>query len=105
MPYLFPNSIVECFQDLERQESVLKSDSNEICSKLQAEVNELENMLSCGNDDDNLTYGYDLSLHNLLERLNSVKRVSFHLLPASTYRTDKDIAMLGPLLLSFVSYV
>ncbi|KAE9452254.1 hypothetical protein C3L33_15848, partial [Rhododendron williamsianum] len=35
--------------DLERQESVLKSDSNEICSKLQAEVNELENMLSCGN--------------------------------------------------------
>lgn len=105
MPYLFPNSIVECFQDLERQESVLKSDSNEICSKLQAEVNELENMLSCGNDDDNLSYGYDLSLHNLLERLNSVKRVSFHLLPASTYQTDKDIAMLGPLLLSFVSYI
>lgn len=67
-------SLSRSLKDLERQESVLKSDSNEICSKLQAEVNELENMLSCGNDDDNLSYGYDLSLHNLLERLNSVKR-------------------------------
>ncbi|KAG5562691.1 hypothetical protein RHGRI_005423 [Rhododendron griersonianum] len=67
-------SLSRSLKDLERQESILKSDSNEICSKLQAEVNELENILSRGNDDDNLSYGYDLSLHNLLERLNSVKR-------------------------------
>lgn len=62
----------QSLKDLERQESVLKLDSNEIFSKLQAEVNELENMISCGNDDD--SDGSNHSLYNVLERLNLGKR-------------------------------
>lgn len=62
----------QSLKDLERQESVLKLDSNEIFSKSQAEVNELENMISCGNDDD--SDGSNHSLYNVLERLNLGKR-------------------------------
>ncbi|KAL6985342.1 hypothetical protein U1Q18_018718 [Sarracenia purpurea var. burkii] len=57
---------------MEKQESVLKSDCNAKCSKVQAEVNELENIISCGNDDNDLC-GSNYYLENLFERLNSGK--------------------------------
>ncbi|XP_028086571.1 coiled-coil domain-containing protein 93 isoform X2 [Camellia sinensis] len=58
---------------LEMQESEHKSNCNAKYSKLQAEVNELENII-CGNDDANLSHGINHSLYNSLERLNSAKR-------------------------------
>ncbi|CAL5359050.1 unnamed protein product [Camellia sinensis] len=60
-------------QALEMQESEHKSNCNAKYSKLQAEVNELENII-CGNDDANVSHGINHSLYNSLERLNSAKR-------------------------------
>ncbi|PSS28906.1 Coiled-coil domain-containing protein [Actinidia chinensis var. chinensis] len=59
---------------LERQESALRFDYDAKCSKLQAAINELENLMSCGNDDSYLSDDSNHSLHNLLERLNSGKK-------------------------------
>ncbi|CAL5359049.1 unnamed protein product [Camellia sinensis] len=64
----------ESLQALEMQESKQKSNCNAKYSKLQAGVNELENIISCGNNDTNLSHGINHSLYNSLERLNSAKR-------------------------------
>ncbi|KAI7987099.1 Coiled-coil domain-containing protein 93 [Camellia lanceoleosa] len=67
-------SLSQSLKALEMQESEHKSNCNAKYSKLQAEVNELENIISCGNDDTNLSHGINHSLYNSLERLNSAKR-------------------------------
>ncbi|KAF5936199.1 hypothetical protein HYC85_027328 [Camellia sinensis] len=67
-------SLSQSLKALEMQESEHKSNCNAKYSKLQAEVNELENIISCGNDDANLSHGINHSLYNSLERLNSAKR-------------------------------
>ncbi|CAL5435408.1 unnamed protein product [Camellia sinensis] len=66
-------SLSQSLKALEMQESEHKSNCNAKYSKLQAEVNELENII-CGNDDANLSHGINHSLYNSLERLNSAKR-------------------------------
>ncbi|XP_028086570.1 coiled-coil domain-containing protein 93 isoform X1 [Camellia sinensis] len=67
------SSLSQSLKALEMQESEHKSNCNAKYSKLQAEVNELENII-CGNDDANLSHGINHSLYNSLERLNSAKR-------------------------------
>ncbi|XP_052178638.1 uncharacterized protein LOC127792224 isoform X2 [Diospyros lotus] len=59
---------------LERHASDLQSHCDSKASKLQADVNELENVMFCGKDGKNFSDCLDSSLHNSLERLNSAKR-------------------------------
>ena len=84
------------------QESEHKSNCNAKYSKLQAEVNELEKIISCGNDDTNLSHGINHSLYNSLERLNSAKRVRFHHYLQVLIKHEPQ---LGPLLLSLGFYL
>ncbi|XAR69339.1 hypothetical protein NMG60_11000885 [Bertholletia excelsa] len=66
--------LLQSLKALERQASDFQSHCNAKHSRLQAEVNELENRISCSKDDRNLFNDIDYSLHNSLEKLNSVKR-------------------------------
>ncbi|XP_059642659.1 uncharacterized protein LOC132284564 isoform X2 [Cornus florida] len=59
---------------LEKQESDFQSHCDANRSKLQAEISELEELISNENDDKTLSNGFCHSLHDSLERLNSAKR-------------------------------
>ncbi|KAA8521733.1 hypothetical protein F0562_012406 [Nyssa sinensis] len=66
--------LLESLKDMERQESDFQSHCNAVRSKLQADINELEKLVSSGNDDESLFNGLSHSLHDSIERLNSAKR-------------------------------
>lgn len=62
-------------QDLEKQESHFQSYSNAQHSKLQAEIIELEEIITNGHDNKSLMDGLDHSLSKSAEEENSARKV------------------------------
>lgn len=71
-----------CFQALERQESDVQSRCNENNSKLQTEVNKLEELMLSNNAGDSISEGFDHSYGESIERLNAAKTVGLLIFPS-----------------------
>ncbi|KAM7493214.1 hypothetical protein LguiB_027823 [Lonicera macranthoides] len=65
--------LLESLKALDRQESDVQSRCNENCSKLQTEVNKLEELMLSNNAGDSFSEGFDHSYGESIERLNAAK--------------------------------
>ena len=72
------SSILLFVQAQERQESDIKACHEEKRSQLKTEIVDLEEKVARGNGGGDIANGFDKSLHNSLEELNTAKKVQFY---------------------------